>query len=319
MILEPTPANLTRAIMALREGGLVSFPTETVYGLGARVEDERAVAEIFARKGRPSFNPLIVHVDGVETAKRYVVWNDAAEKLAVVFWPGPLTLVLSRAAGSKASLLASAGGDSLAVRAPAHSVAQSLLKGLGEGIAAPSANKSGRISPTRAEHVAEEFGDDLLILDAGACEVGIESTVVDVRSRVITILRPGSITREQLEHALGTPVATLTRSDGGKLASPGMLESHYAPTLPVRLNATTVEANEALLAFSGNVPSGAATVRNLSPSGDMVEAAANLFAMLRDLDQPQWKAIAVMPIPSTGLGEAILDRLQRAAAERKAS
>lgn len=300
------------AVSLWRSGQVVAIPTETVYGLAADATNGEAVARIYATKSRPRFNPLIVHVTGSDMAKRYAEWNDAAEKLTARYWPGPLTIVLKRRADCSLSELVSAGGDTVALRMPSHPVTQQLLAAFGGGIAAPSANRSGRISPTTAAHVKDEFGDTLpLIIDGGACAVGLESTVVDVSGGEAKILRPGSITRAMLEEVV--PVTDAGASS--TLKSPGLLESHYAPAIPVRLNAQEVHEGEALLAF-GTPLTGAVRTMNLSRSGDLVEAAANLFASLRALDVPHHRGIAVMPIPQEGIGEAINDRLKRAAAPR---
>ena len=298
------------ALSLWRAGELVAIPTETVYGLAADATNGHAVAKIYATKARPQFNPLIVHVASADIARRYVEWSDDAERLAQTFWPGPLTLVLKRRADCALSELVSAGGDTVAIRMPAHPIARQLLEAFGGGIAAPSANRSGRVSPTTAQHVRDEFGDSLpLIIDGGACDIGLESTVLDLSSSMPVLLRPGSVTREMLAE-----IVTLGEARaGGALKSPGLLESHYAPSIAVRLNATEVTPNEALLAFGPSVPQGAANTLNLSPMGDVLEAAAHLFAYLRALDDPRYAAIAVMPIPKTGIGEAINDRLRRAA------
>ncbi len=298
----------------LRAGKLVAFATETVYGLGGDATNDIAVAEIFALKGRPQFNPLIIHVADVAMAQTIVKWNEAAQILATTFWPGPLTLVLPRSASCKISLLAGAGADTLGVRMPAHEMARTLIQTAGIPVAAPSANRSGRVSPTTAAHVAQEFGSALeLILDGGACKVGIESTVLDLSGKTPALLRPGAITRAHIEAVLNQKITVAGEQDG-VLKSPGMLKSHYAPSLPVRLQATNVQANEALLAFGDNVPAGARKTLNLSSTGDLKEAAANLFAMLRALDITEYAAIAVVPIPQKDLGVAINDRLKRAAA-----
>ena len=305
------------AARLIREGELVAFPTETVYGLGGDATNERTVAKIFEAKGRPQFNPLISHVLDAGEARRLVQWSDIADKLAARFWPGPLTLVLPRAKNSPIALLATAGLDTVAIRAPAHPMAQALIRAAGRPIAGPSANRSGAVSPTRAEHVAESLGDRVrLILDGGPCEVGLESTVLDLTTAMPTLLRPGGATREAIEEVIG-PVALSHAVPSGNAAhkSPGQLASHYAPARPVRLNATSVTADEGLLAFGPRPPAGANQVLNLSVSGDLTEAAANLFAHLRALDQPANARIAVMPIPQTGLGLAINDRLRRAAAD----
>jgi len=310
-------ASIDEAARLIREGELVAFPTETVYGLGGDATNERAVAKIFEAKGRPQFNPLISHVLDAGEARRLVQWSETADKLAARFWPGPLTLVLPRATNSPIALLATAGLDTAAVRAPAHPMAQALIRAAGRPIAAPSANRSGAVSPTRAEHVAESLGGRVqLILDGGPCEVGLESTVLDLTSAMPTLLRPGGATREAIEAVIG-PVALSDALPSGDAArkSPGQLDSHYAPARPVRLNATSVAGDEALLAFGQLPPAGARQLLNLSPEGNLTEAAANLFAHLRALDQPANARIAVMPIPQTGLGLAINDRLRRAAAD----
>ena len=312
-ILSASPSAIVYGARLLREGRLVAFPTETVYGLGADATDERAAAAIFAAKGRPRFNPLIVHVPGVAEAEPFVVFDARARALAAHFWPGPLSLVLPRRADSGLSLLASAGLDTVAVRAPAHPVAQALLHAAGRPIAAPSANRSGRVSPTEAGHVMAELGDHLaLILDGGRTPVGLESTVLDLTAETPALLRPGGVTVEELAALLG-PIAT---QPTGPLRSPGLLASHYAPSLPLRLDAGKAHPGEALLAFGPDAASGFAEVLWLSPEGDLAEAAANLFAMLRRLDRPAFTGIAVAPIPEHGLGRAINDRLRRAAAPR---
>jgi L-threonylcarbamoyladenylate synthase len=317
MILEPTAANVAEAARLIRDGRLVAFPTETVYGLGGDATNERAVAAIFEAKGRPSFNPLIAHVLDATAAKAFVAWGDTAERLAARFWPGALTLVLPRLENSALSLLASAGLDTVAIRAPAHPVAQALIHAAGRPIAGPSANRSGAVSPTRAEHVAESLGDRMpMILDGGPCLVGVESTVLDLTTSTPTLLRPGGVTREAIEAVIG-PVALSDALPSGDTAhkSPGQLASHYAPSRPVRLNAISVGLDEGLLAFGSSPLAGARITYNLSSTGDLAEAAANLFAQLRALDRPDIGRIAVMPIPETGLGLAINDRLRRAAAD----
>ena len=316
-IVEPTAETVGEAARLLRDGGLVAFPTETVYGLGGDATSERAVAAIFEAKGRPHFNPLIAHVLDANEAKRFVQWSKTAEKLAARFWPGPLTFVLPRSKNSPIALLASAGLDTVAIRAPAHPVAQALIRAAGRPIAGPSANKSGAVSPTRAEHVAESLGERVpLILDGGPCLVGVESTVIDLTTTIPTLLRPGGATREAIEAVIGTiAVSAALPSGGAARSSPGQLESHYAPSRPVRLNATSVGADEGLLAFGPNPPAGAMLTSNLSPTGNLAEAAANLFAQVRAMDRPGIGRIAVMPIPQTGLGLAINDRLRRAAAD----
>jgi L-threonylcarbamoyladenylate synthase len=308
-----TPQAIASAAALLRAGYLVAFPTETVYGLGGDATNERAVAEIFATKGRPHFNPLIVHVSGLTEAEALAVFDRRARLVAAQLWPGPLTLVLRRPDDSGLSLLVSAGLDTVAIRVPCHEVAQALLRETGRPIAAPSANRSGRVSPTEAAHVAEELGDRVaLILDGGRTPVGLESTVLDLSGEAAVLLRPGGVTSEQLSELLG-PIAMPAAA---KPKSPGMLASHYTPSLPLRLEASEAHPGEALLAFGPNAPPGFAEVEWLSRSGDLAEAAANLFAMLRRLDRPPFTGIAVMPIPERGLGRAINDRLRRAAAPR---
>ena len=314
-IIPATPDNIWRAARLLRQGELVAFPTETVYGLGGDATSEAAVARIFATKDRPRFNPLIAHIPGLAEAEHLGVIDDRARRAARHFWPGPLSLVLPRRPDSGLSLLASAGLDTVALRAPAHPVAQALLRAAGRPIAAPSANRSGRVSPTTAAHVAGELGEEAaLILDGGACPVGIESTVLDLSGGVPALLRPGGVTLEQLTAIFGRIEVTATDENAPR--SPGMLPSHYAPSLPVRLDAAGARPGEALLAFGPEAPPGFAAVLFLSRQGDLAEAAANLFTMLRRLDRPQFSGIAVMPIPQEGLGRAINDRLRRAAAPR---
>jgi L-threonylcarbamoyladenylate synthase len=313
IILTADDTTLGQAASLLEQGQIVAFPTETVYGLGADATNDRAIARIYEAKGRPQFNPLIIHVDDGHSLERYVTMNNTAAKLMKAFWPGPLTLVLPRAPTSPIGLLASAGLETLAMRCPAHPVARALIRKLGKPIAAPSANASGTLSPTRAEHVAASLGDKVpMILDGGACEVGLESTVLDLTTATPTILRHGAITKEMLQDVLGTIQESL--DDPAHPKSPGMLLSHYAPRLPLRLNAMEASENEALLTFGDDtVLSGGAMRFNLSRKGDLIEAAANLFAMLREADQPRFTGIAVMPIPTSSLGTAINDRLSRAA------
>ena len=311
-ILPATPETISDAGRLLREGRLVAFPTETVYGLGGDATSETAVARIFAAKGRPRFNPLIVHVPSLAEAEPLAEFDARAHEAARRFWPGPLTLVLRRRADAGLSLLASAGLDTVALRAPAHSVAQQLLRAAQRPIAAPSANRSGRVSPTMAAHVAAELGTDVsLVLDGGACPVGLESTILDLTSGVPVLLRPGGVTREELISVFGE-IASPPASDDVPRA-PGSLPSHYAPSRPVRLKVREARPGEALLAFGAEAPPGFAEVIWLSRTGDVAEAAANLFASLRRLDRPEFSGIAVMPIPEHGLGLAINDRLRRAA------
>lgn len=309
-IADPTPAALAKAARLLAEGKLVAFPTETVYGLGADARSDEAVAGIFAAKGRPKFNPLIVHVESLAAAERYGVFERQAKALASRFWPGALTLVVPRRADCDVSWLATAGLETIALRVPVHPIAQQLLKAFGGPLAAPSANRSGSVSATTARHVAESLGDAVsLILDGGATTHGLESTIVGLDGRA-ALLRPGAITRAEIEAVVG-PLGLAKDSEDAP-HSPGRLKRHYATATPLRLNATSVAGDEALLAFGAPL-AGARVTLNLSPSGDLVEAAAHLFAMLRKLDTAGVRAIAVMPIPATGLGEAINDRLQRAA------
>jgi L-threonylcarbamoyladenylate synthase len=314
-VLPATDDAITRAAQALVRGEIVAFPTETVYGLGANARDANAVAKIFAAKERPRFNPLIVHVADIATAETYAVFDDTARKLAGAFWPGPLSLVLPKRPQSGIADLVTAGLDTIALRVPDHPIAQKLLAETKLPIAAPSANRSGRISPTDAAHVAAELGDVLaMILDGGPCRRGIESTVVRVTGGAPVLLRLGAVPREAVEAALGHPVPLA--EEGAPIASPGQLERHYAPNTPLRLDATEVRAGEALLAFGPHAPRGGIETINLSVAGDLAEAATYLFASLRALDQSGASAIAIMPIPNHGLGEAINDRLRRAAKAR---
>jgi L-threonylcarbamoyladenylate synthase len=308
------PAGIARAASLLRDGALVAFATETVYGLGADATDAGAVAAIYAAKDRPRFNPLIAHLPDAEAAWCQVQPDARARRLAEAFWPGPLTLVLPRQPGSTVALLAGAGLDTLAVRVPAHRQARALLGLVGRPVAAPSANRSGAVSPTTAEHVLDGLGGRIAaVLDGGPCAVGVESTVLDLSGPVARLLRPGGVAQEAIAALIGEVRAGA--DPGSPLRGPGQLASHYAPRLPVRLRATTVAPGEALLAFGPNPPS-AEAVFNLSPSGDLAEAAARLFAGLRKLDASGLAGIAVMPIPLAGLGQALNDRLSRAAAPK---
>ena len=313
-ILRPGPEAIAEAAALLQAGRLVAFPTETVYGLGADAGNDQAVAAIYEAKGRPSHNPLIVHVPSVAEAGGLALINDRALALARRFWPGPLTLVLERRPGSGLSRRATAGLATVALRVPAHPVAQQVLAAVGRPIAAPSANPSGRVSPTEAAHVAEDLADKVdLVLDAGPCSVGVESTVVDLSDEHRPLLlRPGGLTELQLREVLGE--IGPAPADPARPSAPGQLAGHYAPRLPLRLDALAVAADEALLAFGADAPKGAMRMLNLSPSGDLREAAHNLFAMLRRLDRSGARAIAVVPIPATGLGLTIRDRLRRATA-----
>jgi L-threonylcarbamoyladenylate synthase len=312
---------IAEAARILRAGGLVAFPTETVYGLGADAANGAAVARLYAAKGRPAFNPLIVHVPDLAAAQRLGRFTAAALALADAFWPGPLTLVLPKSDDCLVTELATAGLDTIAVRAPDHPVAHALIEAAGRPLVAPSANRSGRVSPTTAAHVAADLGGQIgLILDAGATRVGVESTIVACLSASPVLLRPGGVARAAIERILGRPLAAPAPARADVPQAPGMLASHYAPATPLRLDAETVQPNEALLAFGTTVPpgaDGAVAVLNLSPAGDVVEAASNLFAHLRALDRTGARAIAVMSVPREGLGEAINDRLARAAAPRR--
>jgi L-threonylcarbamoyladenylate synthase len=312
-MLQADASGIARAAALLRGGELVAFGTETVYGLGADATNDRAVTAIFAAKQRPRFNPLICHYPDAEIAFADVTANERARRLAAAFWPGPLTLVLPRAKNCPVSLLASAGLDTLAVRVPAHEVALAVLRECRRPVAAPSANRSGKVSPTTAWHVLQELsGRIAAVLDSGPCTVGVESSVLDLSGDEVVLLRPGGATIEAIEAVIG-PVRRAQSSDA--LRSPGMLVSHYAPTLPLRLEAQHVQSDEALLAF-GTPLAGAARVFNLSEGSDLNEAAARLFTGLRTLDVAGVKRIAVMPMPDRGLGRAINDRLRRAAAPR---
>lgn len=309
-LLHSTDEGIARATLLLKAGGLVAMPTETVYGLAGDASNDRAVAGIYEAKGRPSFNPLIVHVAGIEQAEKLVDISDAARRLAGTFWPGPLTMVLPLREGAPVSPLVTAGLDTLAVRVPAHTVARSLLKQFGGGLAAPSANPSGRISPTSAEHVMAGLNGHIeAVIDGGACSVGVESTIVGFRDDDVVTLRDGGVTAEELTGLLGRPPAH--RQEGDRIDAPGQLLSHYAPKGRVRLDVNRPEPDEVFLGF-GEMDCDL----NLSPSGDLAEAAAMLFRHFHTLDQMDAAQIAVAPIPETGLGAAINDRLRRAAAPR---
>jgi len=310
------PPGIDAAVEHLRNGRLVAFPTETVYGLGGDATSDLSVTRIFAAKERPRFNPLIIHLPDVAAVRSHVVFDDRAKRLADLFWPGALTLVLPRQPDCRVSLLASAGLDSLAVRIPAHPLAQQLLRAVGRPIAAPSANRSGRVSPTLAAHVREELGDRVsLILDGGPCRVGVESTVLDLTGEMACLLRPGGIAQAAIEAAIGPIMRAQPIADGAVRLGPGMMTSHYAPGLPVRLDATDRRPGEAFLAF-GAPPASVVPDLQLSANGDTAEAAQHLFAALRALDRPKFTGIAIMPVPDAGLGAAINDRLRRAAAPR---
>ncbi len=317
------PEAVDDAAALLRAGALVGFPTETVYGLGADARNAAAVAAVFTAKGRPHFNPLICHLPDADAAFAEVIPDDRARALADAFWPGPLSLVLPRRAGCRVDLLAGAGLDTLAVRVPAHPLALALLRAAGTPVAAPSANRSGEVSPTTAAHVLHGLGGRIAaVLDGGACAVGLESAVLDLTGPRAVLLRPGGVAVEAIEAAIG-PVGRplpLSAADASRsLRSPGMLLSHYAPRLPLRMAALAVGAEEALLAFGPPLP-GAGAVWQLSEAGDVTQAATRLFAGLRWLDEEGARrglsGIAAMAVPDTGLGAAINDRLGRAAAPR---
>jgi L-threonylcarbamoyladenylate synthase len=322
LILPADAAAVAEAARCLKAGGLVAFPTETVYGLGADAAQAPAIARLYEAKGRPAFNPLIAHVADIPAARQIARFNATALRLAEAFWPGPLTLVLPKTAQCTVAELATAGLDTVAVRIPAHPVAKALLGAFGGAVVAPSANLSGHVSPTTAAHVASDLSSRIdLILDGGAVTVGVESTILGCFEEPM-LLRPGGLPREAIERVLGRPLQRLPEDSVGEDAqplAPGMLASHYAPRTPVRLDAIRVEPDEACLAFGPTEANGAhagKAVMNLSASGDLAEAAANLFGYLRALDGKGARAIAVMPVPHHGLGEAINDRLRRAAIGR---
>jgi L-threonylcarbamoyladenylate synthase len=311
------------AARCLAAGGLIAFPTETVYGLGADAQNAIAVARLYDAKGRPAFNPLIAHIPDAAAARQLAQFDAAAARLAAALWPGPLTLVLPKAVNCPVAELATAGLDSIAVRVPDHPVARALLRAFGRPIVAPSANRSGHVSPTTAQHVLADLRGRIdLIVDGGPTPVGVESTIVACIGEPV-LLRPGGLPREAIEQVLGRPLAEqtppATADEGEAPLAPGQLASHYAPRTALRLEAQSVADGEALLAFGSALPAGAeraGRVLNLSPRGDLIEAAANLFSHLRALDAAGALTIAVMPVPHEGLGEAINDRLRRAAAPR---
>ena len=307
------PAAIQRAAALLLEGGLVAFPTETVYGLGALASNDRAVGRVFAAKGRPSSNPLIAHVADRGAAAIFAEMDERAHELANAFWPGPLTLVLPLKVPSTISRVMTAGLATVAVRVPVHPVARSILEAVELPVAAPSANRSGQISPTTANHVAEDLASEIdLLVDGGSCAVGVESTVIDLsRPDRACLLRPGGLETGRIEELIG-PLEGFASHEIPR--APGMLLRHYAPHTPLRLGALEPRSGEALLAFGPDVPKGASMVLNLSERGDLGEAAANLYGMLRKLDRTRPRVIAVMPVPRGGLGEAINDRLARACA-----
>ncbi|MDQ0391708.1 L-threonylcarbamoyladenylate synthase [Labrys monachus] len=310
--------SIEQAVRLIVEGRLVAFPTETVYGLGADATNGRAVAGIYEAKGRPRFNPLIAHLASFDLARGQGRFSPAAERLAKAFWPGPLTLVVPKSPGCTVSEIATAGLDSVALRVPDHVVAQAILAAVGRPVAAPSANRSGHVSATTAAHVAADLdGRIAAIVDGGATPVGVESTILACLEDRVAMLRPGGLSREAVEAVLGFPLAEGPEGAADEPLAPGMLASHYAPKASVRLDAQSAGPTEAWLGFGGRGDGSKARVAaDLSPAGDLTEAAANLFGMLRALDRPDISAIAVAPIPPRGLGEAIRDRLARAAAER---
>jgi L-threonylcarbamoyladenylate synthase len=314
MTIRPATADaIADAAAALRAGQLVAFPTETVYGLGADATNARAVAAIYEAKGRPQFNPLIAHVADAEDASRLADMGPEARALATAFWPGALTLVLNKRPDCAIADLVTAGLDAVALRVPSHPIARTLIRAAARPIAAPSANRSGHVSPTTAAHVEADLGAKVaIILDNGPSPIGVESTVVDVSGSQPALLRAGGVTREDIEAVLGTRLA-VHYGDAERPSSPGLLASHYAPRTPVRLNASSADPGEAFLAFGPEAADHDGPSINLSLTGDLIEAAANLFAALRRLDAAGATAIAVMPIPEAGLGEAINDRLRRAA------
>lgn len=317
ILAQADAAAIARAAEVLRSGGLVAFPTETVYGLGADATSGWAAARIYDAKGRPSFNPLIAHVADLAAAQREAALPEAATRLAEAFWPGPLTIVAPAAPGGSVSELARAGLPSVALRIPDHPVARALIAALGRPVAAPSANRSGHVSPVTAAHVAEDLSGRVdMILDGGRATAGLESTIVSFCEATPTLLRPGAIAREKIEKVLGAKLAAPARAE---VLAPGMTASHYAPNARLRLEAHELLEGEAALDFGGRLtalaPPGAVTL-DLSPQGDLVEAAANLFSHLRALDARRVESIAVAHIPERGLGEAINDRLRRAAAPR---
>ncbi|QDW37149.1 threonylcarbamoyl-AMP synthase [Bradyrhizobium sp. KBS0727] len=322
-ILPAGEAATAAAAHSLDQGGLVAFPTETVYGLGADATNPAAIARLYQAKGRPAFNPLIAHVGDISAARQIARFDAPALALAEAFWPGPLTLVLPKADGCAVADLATAGLDTVAIRIPAHPVARDILRRFGRPVAAPSANLSGHVSPTTAAHVESDLSGRIdLIVDGGAVAVGVESTIVGCFDQPM-LLRPGGLPRAEIERVLGRPLLQPpvdADSDSGQPLAPGMLASHYAPRAKVRLHASQIEPGEALLAFGLGAISGidaASAVMNLSARGDLAEAAANLFGFLRALDARGVRTIAVMPIPDEGLGEAINDRLRRAAVGRE--
>jgi L-threonylcarbamoyladenylate synthase len=323
LILPANEAATAKAAYYLAQGGLVAFPTETVYGLGADAGNPAAVTRLYQAKGRPAFNPLIAHVGDLAAAARIARFNAPATLLAQAFWPGPLTLVLPKIRNCPVADLATAGLDTVAIRVPAHPVAQAILRAFGGPVVAPSANLSGHVSPTTAAHVRDDLAGRIdLIVDGGPVRVGVESTIVGCFDEPM-LLRPGGLPRGEIEHVLGRALVQPPQdadTESGQPLAPGMLAAHYAPRTPVRLEVQAIEPGEALLAFGpGHVPGidAATVVMNLSACGDLDEAAANLFGYLRALDSKSARGIAVMPVPQHGIGEAINDRLRRAAMGRE--
>jgi L-threonylcarbamoyladenylate synthase len=316
-ILRPSSKNIAHAAQSLRKGGIVVFPTETVYGLAANAMNDDSVAKVFQIKKRPSFNPLIVHFRDTRSVKKFVRFNKYASILAKQFWPGSLTLVLPKKKNCKISLLASAGLDSLAVRVPESKIARELIKKSRLPIAAPSANVSGTISPTAAKHVLDNLPKNGIdIIDGGKCKIGIESTIIDLTGKNFRLLRPGGIEMHKIEEALKVKILSSKNRNQSKPKSPGQMKIHYAPKIPLRINIKRIDQSEALLSFGQHKHRTFKKELNLSPNGNLREAASNLFTMLHELDKKRFSSIAVMPIPKKGLGLAINDRLFRASKKR---
>ncbi len=307
------PTTIQEAAAILRAGQICAFPTETVYGLGADATNADAVLNVYQAKGRPRFNPLIVHCADVAMARQLVVFSPLAEKVAAAFWPGPMSLVLPMLPDNGIADIVTAGLPTLAIRIPAHPAARELIAAVGKPLAAPSANPSGRLSPTRASEVISGFDGQVPVLDGGPCHAGLESTILAIDGEEVVQLRTGALARDDIAETLGMLVPAI--GEGSAITAPGMLLNHYAPKTDIRLDVTSPEAGEAYLAFGGE-PVFDGPMRNLSPSGDLREAARNLFTCLHELDASGATGIAVAPVPFQGLGEAINDRLQRAAAPR---
>ena len=317
-LTEASPEAIANAAACLRTGGLVAMPTETVYGLAADATSDAAVAAIYAAKERPAINPLISHVLDIERAREHAILGLEAETLARAFWPGPLTLVLPVASSCRISLLARAGLETVALRSPSHETARALIDAAGVPLAAPSANRSGAVSPTTAAHVVADLDGRVdWILDGGPCRHGLESTIIACLAGRPQLLRAGAITQEAIETVVGSPIDSTSQTRTAPIA-PGQLASHYAPKAELRLGATDAGADEATLDFGRSLKGGTSARLDLSPSGDLVEAASHLFSYLRALDASGAARIAVAPIPEHGLGAAINDRLRRAAAPRNA-